>query len=180
MLTFPKMISSSVPPNVEGKPRRIIEGRCYANTTPFSVLNIGHLGCLNKHRLWRQAGVLVGELLHYFSSQQPLWFKGTSQPPALHSGWNFLKIRLSILAVQTDHCLGQRGWHWQRTRCEVPFLGFLSTLVTLFRGSGGCGGFGEREGTLLSGTFIILASCTRWRRGKVNVESVLFRDRDRK
>ena len=51
VLTFLRMVSSSVPSNVEGKPRRIVEGGCYANNTPLSVLNIGHLGCLSKHRL---------------------------------------------------------------------------------------------------------------------------------
>lgn len=62
------------------------------------------------------------------------------------------------------------------TRCEVAFL---ATLITLFRGSGGCGGLGEREGTLWSGTFITLVSCAWWGRDGVNVQSALFRDREK-
>lgn len=53
---FLRMVSSLVPQDVEGKPRRVVEGRFYANTTSLSVLNIGP--CLSKHRLGKHLGSL--------------------------------------------------------------------------------------------------------------------------
>ena len=159
---------------VGDEPVRLDESRCHALTMSLCV-HFQPVGCVSKHRLWRQIGVLVNELPHYFCSQQPLWFGQElhSLQPCTPGEMASRRDSWSYLYKQTDACAGEVDADGI-TRCEVTLLGFLATLITLFRGSCGHSDLGERQAALLRDPFIILASCTQWVRGEVNAQSAFL------
>lgn len=156
-------------------PMRRSESGCCANIMSLLMFKVSCLGCLSKHRLWRQVGTLVDELPHHFSLTNPCGLDRTLSAfsPALLVKWSRMRLSISV-------CKQINAWAREvdvdgTMRHEVPFLDFMATPVTLFTGSLGCSGFGERKAPCWVASF-----CSHWGTREVNAQFAFFRDRDGK